>query len=341
MEYTINLGAWKSVFAVPSEIVDKHIKLAGAAQLKVILWVLRHAGEGFSAEDMARSLSMHEADVRDSLQYWVQTGVIALHDNEIYPAEPPVIAAEDTEDKTVSAPDPQPVSENNIPLKEVPAAKSRPMTRPEKPDHKYTAERINSDPDISFLMQSADEIFGRMIGMNDKSTLLFIHEYDGLPVEVIIMLLQYAFSAGKGNMRYIEKMAINWADEEINTIQAAEKKIKALTNSRTAAIRVQRILGLDEHSPTEKELELAELWINKWMYSDEMIRQAYEICVDQKGKYIPKYIGSIIENWHSAGITEVSQIKQYQNKKKKKSGFEAAYNIDEYESTSVLSEEDL
>ena len=37
MEYKLNLGSWNSVFAVPSDIVDKHLKLAGAVQLKVLL----------------------------------------------------------------------------------------------------------------------------------------------------------------------------------------------------------------------------------------------------------------------------------------------------------------
>ncbi len=85
MEYNLNLGAWASVFAVPSEIVDKHIKLAGAAQLKVILWFLRHAGENFTVEDIAESLSMQNADVRDSLQYWVETGVISMNEGIITP----------------------------------------------------------------------------------------------------------------------------------------------------------------------------------------------------------------------------------------------------------------
>ena len=43
MSYSINLGSWQSIFAVPSDVVDKHLKLAGGAQLKVLLWVLRHA----------------------------------------------------------------------------------------------------------------------------------------------------------------------------------------------------------------------------------------------------------------------------------------------------------
>ena len=74
----MNLGAWNSIFAVPCSVVDEHIKLAGAAQLKVLLWFLRHAGENFCDEDMASALSMSPADARDSMQYWIATGIITI-----------------------------------------------------------------------------------------------------------------------------------------------------------------------------------------------------------------------------------------------------------------------
>lgn len=79
MNYKMNLG-WHGIafFAVPCSVVDEHIKLAGAAQLKVLLWFLRHAGENFCDEDMASALSMSPADARDSMQYWIATGIIII-----------------------------------------------------------------------------------------------------------------------------------------------------------------------------------------------------------------------------------------------------------------------
>lgn len=347
MEYQINLGVWQSVFAVPSEIVDKHIKLAGAAQLKVILWVLRHAGENFTVEDIAQTLSMQSADVRDCMQYWVQTGVIAMNENIIEPVQvqysESVASVKSTENQNVTRQDfrndfIQPVqSPSKIPE---PTPK-RIMTRPEKPDPKYLAQRIINDKSIEYLMQSADEIFGRITSNNDKATLLFIHEYDGLPVEVIIMLLQYACSIGKCNMRYIEKMAISWADEEITTLEAADMKIQKLTSGRNAAKVVQRVIGLDEHSPTEKETVFSDRWINQWKFSSDMIRKAYEICVDAKGKYVQNYVNKILERWYHSGISTVEQVNQEKEAKKpkKKETYGATYDISEYESTSVVDEE--
>ncbi len=341
MEYQLNLGAWNSVFAVPSAIVDRHIKLAGAAQLKVILWMLRHAGENFEVEDVAKALSMHEADVRDSMQYWIETGVIREHNNTFTPSpleDEPVLPQETEKEETSVESAAQ--TETKAAIK--PALGKRPLSRPEKPDYKYLCERMEQDDSVAFLMQSADEIFGRMIGNNEKAVLLMIHEYDGLPVEVVIMLLQYAVSIGKGNMRYIEKMAISWSDEEILTLEAAEKKIKKLNESRLAAKRVQRIFGQDEHSPTERETELADRWINQWHLSDEVLRAAYEACVDTKGKFIPSYIAGILDQWFHSGTRDISQIRNARKEKKKKSaakGYEPTYDIAEYESTSVIDEE--
>lgn len=334
MDYHLNLGAWGSVFAIPCELVDQHLKLAGAAQLKVILWVLRHAAEGFTTADISAALTMQEADVRDCLLYWQQTGLIAVNDHVITPApaenEPKASAAP-------ASPAPEEALDNK-PEEPVPEPKKRALSRPDKPDLQYLTERVNNDQSIAYMMQTADEIFGRITSNNDKAILLLIHDHDGLPVEVIIMLLQYAFSIGKCNMRYIEKMAISWAEEEILTLEAAEQKIRKLTGGRNAAKLVQRIIGAEEHSPTESESVVADRWINQWKFSPEMIRAAYEICVDAKGKYIKNYTNSVLERWHKAGITtpeQVQQEKQSRKKSKTADSYQATYDISEYESTSV------
>ena len=197
-------------------------------------------------------------------------------------------------------------------------------------------ERIKTDESIAFLMRSADDIFGRMTSNSDKATLLLINEYDGLPVEIIIMLLQYALSIGKCNMRYIEKIAINWADNDITTLEAAEKKIKELTSGRNAARYVQKIIGADEHSPTEMESEFADAWVNKWNFSSDMIREAYERCVNSKGKYIPKYVNSILCRWNNAGIKKLEQIPKDKKKPKPLETYEGTYDISEYESSSII-----
>ncbi len=344
MEYKLNLGSWGSVFAVPSDLVDLHLKLAGSVQLKVILWVLRHAGENFTVDDISKSLSMQAADVRDSMLYWEESGIIKVSDGIIAPPdENKNIIDKSSVQNEQTVEEKAEINHEKQPNEEMTTKASRVISRPEKPDMKYLSERMSESPEIVYLMQSADEIFGRPTNNNDKATLLMIHESDGLPVEVIIMLMQYAASIQKCNIRYIEKMAISWSDNDITTLEQAEKKIQQLTSGRNAAMTIQRILGLEEHSPTEKETEFADRWMNIWKFSGDMIRKAYEICVDTKNKYIPKYVDSILNRWFNSGISTPGQVdaeKNSGNKNKEKKPYGATYDISEYESTSIIDEEE-
>lgn len=347
MNYKMNLGAWNSVFVVPCSVVDNHIKLAGAAQLKALLWLLRHAGEDFTDEDMAHALSMSNADARDSMQYWIETGIIAVDNGAIAPANSdstapsgftgvPVERSAEVS-KTVGKNIPVAVPVNaSVPQPEP----KKQLSRPQKPDAAHLAERMSSDGSIAFLMQEADNILGRMTSNSDKCTLLMMNEYDGLPVEVIIMLLQYLQDIGKTNMKYVEKVAASWGDKEITNVDRAEREIMRLTQGRNAARLVEQTLGLDSHSPTDSEIERAERWVNEWHFTADMIREAYERCVDTKGKYIPKYVDSILKRWHDSRIETLEQAKSEQKPKRQQTvdEYEPTYNLEAYENSSIFDE---
>ena len=75
MDYILHMGAWNSVFAVPTSLVDRYLKLAGKEQLQVLLWMLRHGGEAVAPETLARELGTDVDSVLDALDYWVQEGL--------------------------------------------------------------------------------------------------------------------------------------------------------------------------------------------------------------------------------------------------------------------------
>ncbi len=246
MSYSINLGSWQSIFAVPSDVVDKHLKLAGGAQLKVLLWVLRHAGSPFEAEAVGEALNMHPADVKDAMQYWVETGLLAVSGGTFSPAQ----TDPGRSSREEAVPAAQPAAPQGSPVSSIaqgenrptavtqrasePPKASRPLSRLQKPDSLFVAKRAQEDSDIAFLLQEAQVILGKTISNGDSATLLMLHDTDGLPVDVILMLLQYASSIGKGNMRYIEKTGIRWSDEGIDSLELAERKIRQLDQSQKA-----------------------------------------------------------------------------------------------------------
>ena len=62
MSVKINLGAWSSVFAVPSKIVDEGLKFSDGVKLKVLLYVLRNADRELDLQTISKATGVNVTD---------------------------------------------------------------------------------------------------------------------------------------------------------------------------------------------------------------------------------------------------------------------------------------
>ena len=53
---------------------------------------------------------------------------------------------------------------------------------------------------------------------------------------------------------------------------------------------------------------MADTWINDWNYSFDIIREAYNVCVNTTSKFSIPYIKKVVSEWHKAGIKTVDDI---------------------------------
>lgn len=335
--YLLNLGVWNAVFAVPCAVVDQYIKIASPNQLKVLLWVLRHADHGFEAKEPAQALGLSEDAVGEALLFWQQeAGLLASSGVELKPAAPDTQAAPVGEPAVPAVPAPSPAPVPGPPA--AAPAKARPaaiLTRPQKPDNAFVAKRMAESEEIAYMMQEAQCILGRLLSNGCSATLLMLHDDFGLPVDVILMLLQYAASAGKTSTRYIEKVGMDWAEEEIFSHQKAEEKLRRIAENAKAWHVVEQTLGIAHRSPTAKEETLAAIWVNDWGFAPILLREAYERCVDTKGQLNLSYMNGILTRWHEQGITTLQQAQEEKLRKaaarKQEASAKSTYNIEEFE----------
>ncbi len=339
MSYKIDFGGWGSVFAVPSSVVDKGLKLASESQLKVLLYILRHSGDTLTAESIGAELSLHCEDVKDAVAYWEELGIFAVNNNSI--AMPQNGFTEPSESIVQNSEKTQTFTSENIAET---ADKPRPVSRATKPEPAYVAKRLRADSNIVLLMDEAQRILGKVLSNSDTATLLMLHDTDGLPIEVILMLLEHCVQIGKGNMRYIERTGIQWGSEGVVTIALAEEKIRRYSESTGAWSVVSVVFGIRlGGTPSKKQLEFADRWINEWKFSEAMLRLAYERCLDTKGEMNLSYINGILKRWHEQGFTKTEDVLSF-DASAPKSGKTASspqkdtasYNIDEYENKSIF-----
>lgn len=296
MKYMLNENnmSAQSVFSVPNVVADKHIKLATAAQLKVLLLALRAQNSEISVENIVSTLGMDASEVTDALDFWSGVGVIKSEQ------EPKLT---ETERETVVA-------------------------REEKPSRTDVAHR-GDDVNIQIILREAQMRFGRNLKSNEASTLVWLYDDKGMSLSLILLLLQYAVDNGKCNISFIEKTAVKWLNNGVETIADAEQQIAEELKRNLAWEVVRKTFGIDRAKPSDRELEYSSLWVEKYGFSSEMLKCAYDVCVDSTAKLSFSYIAKVLEKWHKNGVKKPEDIKKMSEEKpKKKNGIQSAASYD-------------
>ena len=195
---------------------------------------------------------------------------------------------------------------------------------------------MGESEEIRFLMQEAQATFGKTISPAMAATLLAMCDDYGLPVEVVVMLLHYAKDVGKTGTAYLDSVARDWAESGVFTLEAAEKKLQELEEHRQAWAKVQSAAGLPRRAPSRKEEDAAYRWVYQWKFTGEMLRAAYERCVDNTGKFNISYINKILEGWHKQGARNLQEVEALEAKKKEEREQSTSYDIDQLEKMSFF-----
>ncbi len=297
MSVRINLGNWGSIFAVPTAVVDKHLKIASPMQTKVLLYLLRNSEKSYTYKEIADFFAVDEEDIADCVSFWLEREVLVESNGELVPS----------------------VAENKLHNEtEQPAMSEKKLVQPRltKPDIISAAQRVSADAVLQHLLAEVEVALSKPLSSGDVATVVMLYDTCGLPCEVVLMLVHYCVSIGKGNMRTIEKIGVNWADMGINTLGAADSKINEIKQSTANWNIVKGVFGLaNVGSPTQKQLEYAQKWIGVWHFSTDMLRKAYEICVDTTGKFTMNYIDKVLQRWFNAGVINVDDIQKLEAQK--------------------------
>ena len=342
MNYNINLGAWKSVFAVPTNVVDEYILLAGSASLKVLLYLLRHSGEDLSCDNIKSALKLSSDDVSDAMLFWEQAGLIKIDGGDITPAQD--TAAKSASSASKKAEVTQAVIENNdnnsskssssthivmSKVKEIKPGKSNRLSAGE------IASRINDSAEVAYLFQSAEQRFKRPLNHTEQRSLISMHDYVGLTVDVILMIIEYCQSIDRCNVRYIETIAADWADRGITTHAQAEEAIVELKERSSYEKQIKHKFGI-ERALIPRAKEFAFRWMGELGMSIDMVDIAYQRAVENTGKCSFAYINTIIESWGKKGITTPNQAMEEKESfkkktKKKEKKKDTSYNLDDFD----------
>lgn len=347
MNYKINPTAYDDVFVLPKAVVKENLRLAGAVQLKALLYLFCNQQSGdTSTEAIAAALGADKGDVADAMVFWCERGLVLKDDEAPKPVfeSKPVALNEEVRQEAVSVSVPSPKEEKP---KEKKVA-DLPLSRP---SHEQIAIRCKECEEFRTLFSEAQMILGKTIGYEGQSILIMLHDTYGLPVEVILMLLEYAGAKGKTGYRYIAAVGKEWSEKEIDTLEAAEEYIRSQNETDELWKSFKELTGVKNPNPTAKQRKFLSVWSKEFSFSAEMICLAYEICVDNTGKMNLEYMNKVLKNWHEKGVKSPSDAEREQerwnesnfSKNKKEKGkpkqevfsSDASYDLEKFEKSNI------
>ena len=301
------------VTIVSNRFIDEFMPQANDAQLKIYLFLLRmlSAGRSLDIPEIADVFNHTEKDVMRALKYWEKCGVLLLE----YDAAKNLTGIR-LLDLTGSRPVSGNASEKAVPQKTVSesrtAEKSPSESRRSSDQEAYARPSYSLDDLKAFqekdstaqLLFIAEQYLGRTLSPSDIKSILFFSDRLHFSDDLIDYLLQYCVERGKKDFRYMEKVAISWAEAGVTTPAEAERQ--AGRYDRTV-YTIMNSLG-KTNAPTRREAEFIRRWREEYGFEPSIIMEACERTVLATDRHRFEYADKILSSWKESGVHHLSDI---------------------------------
>ena len=198
----------------------------------------------------------------------------------------------------------------------VDAAPRRMQLAPEKPVYTEAdvLQRMNRGTEFAMLVQEAQRQLGRVLSTEELKILLSLMDYLGLPSEVISLLITYCLQKNRvrgvqraPSIRMIEREAYHWADNGIDTLEAAAAYTQNQLQLHSRIGEIRNTLQLEGRRLTMAEEKYVVSWLEMGFGKTE-IHMAYEKTCLNKGALVWPYMNRILLSWHEQGLHTAAQI---------------------------------
>lgn len=173
----------------------------------------------------------------------------------------------------------------------------------------YSADQLRSfkeQENTAQLLFVAQVYVGRTLTASDMRTILYLSDVLRFSDDLIDYLIQYCVDRGKKDFRYMEKVAVSWAQQGITTPKQAQKAALKYDKSVYA---IMNELGKSS-APTNKELEYINRWTREYGFTPDIIFEACERTVMAVDKHRFEYAEGILSSWRKENVRHKADIKR-------------------------------
>ena len=304
-----------------NDFIDVHMPKANGEFVKVYLFLLRHIDNLdsiISVPTIADRLNNTEKDIIRAIKYWENQGLLHLvrdSDENIVNLEfspGPVLPQNERVIETISVtptsatPTPTALAPiTTTPIIPTPIATAPPPSAPEPPipfesyKAKKTAEEFRS------IVHFTEMVIGRPITEPETENISYLFYDLDMSSDLFEYLVGNCVDNGNRSFAYINKVALDWHDKGIRTVE--EAKVESLKFNKIYSTVISA-LGIINRGLTKREINYIEKWINQYNFCVEIIEEACAITIDKTSQPRFKFLDGILKNWYNSGVTSLEDI---------------------------------
>ena len=298
--------------------------------VKIYLYLLRcmSYGDEFSITGMADKFEHTEKDIFRALKYWEKLRILRLEYDEGGQLAGICLSDSAAPDSPTPPPDHFPAGSTgtftpdaaaygndsgaaadaaapayHAPVNSASAASVPEMKRPE-----YTREQLDNfqqDEDVQNLMFIAEKYMGRTLNPTDINAILYWHDTLHFSIELIEYLIEYCVDKGHRTIRYMDKVALAWADSNYATVEQAKRASRIHSQTSYA---IMKAFGISGRNLVEFETDYIEKWTTQYGFSLDIISEACKRTIQATHQPNFKYADEILSSWKRNNVRHLEDI---------------------------------
>lgn len=172
----------------------------------------------------------------------------------------------------------------------------------------YTLDEIKEfrkNPDISELFFIIETYLKHTLSSSDTNMVLYWLDELHFSTDLVEYLVEYCITKGHSSLRYMNKVALGWADAGIKTVDQAKDDAAAHSQIYYS---VMKALGITGRNLVDSEVSLINKWVGEYGFDIELVKAACSKTISAIQKPSFEYTDSILANWKKKDVHTLKDV---------------------------------
>ena len=186
--------------------------------------------------------------------------------------------------------------------------KNQAPDKPASSQKEYTLDEIKEfrkNPDISELFFIIETYLKHTLSSTDTNMVLYWLDELNFSTDLVEYLVEYCITKGHSSLRYMNKVALGWADAGIKTVDQAKDDAAAHSQIYYS---VMKALGITGRNLVDSEVSLINKWVGEYGFDIELVKAACSKTISAIQKPSFEYTDSILANWRKKDVHTLKDV---------------------------------